>query len=126
MKHYESSRRFRWANLGGWVLLLGPWLALGAVFAAMTRTQQAALRDWLMSVLVLCPLMLCVLPLYLLLLAMGWVALPKAAAQRRKQMSKIRGYGLELQGRLREIKDQLPESPAEIPVDRSLETEPDE
>ncbi|MCY4010302.1 MAG: hypothetical protein OXF22_11205 [Anaerolineaceae bacterium] len=126
MKRAESSKRFRWSSLGGWVLLLAPWLALGAGFAAMTRTQQAALRDWLWSVLVLCPLILCIFPLYLLLLALGWVALPKAAAQRRKGMIQLRGYGLDLQDRLRAMQDQLPEPPAAIPLDRSQESQPDE
>lgn len=70
------------------------------------------MRDWLLSVLVLCPLMLCVLPLYLLMFAMGVVALPKAARVRRKQFQVIRRHGLALQGHLRYWRDHLPESPA--------------
>jgi len=62
----------------------------------------------------------------LLLLALGWVALPKAAAQRRKGMIQLRGYGLDLQDRLRAMQDQLPEPPAAIPLDRSQESQPDE
>ena len=111
MKPFESSRRGWWSRLGWLVIVLAPLALVGSVFAMLTRAQQGALRDWLLSVLVLCPLMLCVLPLYLLMLTTGVVALPKAATVRRKKLQVIRSHGLVLHGRLRNLRAHLPEHP---------------
>lgn len=108
MRQRESSGRRRLGNLAWWVAVAAPFALVGGTFVALTRAQQGALRDWLLSALVLCPLILCIFPLYLLMLALGLVALPKAAAMRRKQLRMIRERGLALQGHIRDWSGQLP------------------
>ena len=108
MKQRESSGRRRFGIIAWMVAVAAPFALVGVSFAALMRAQQSALRDWLLSVLVLCPLVLCALPFYLLMLALGQVALPKAAAARRRRMRTLREGGLVLQSRVRDWSEKLP------------------
>ena len=98
------------------MVVAAPFALVGLAFTALTRAQQGVLRDWLWSVLVLCPLVLCLLPIYLLMLALGQVALPRAAAVRKRRLRQLRVGGLALQGRVRELSEQLPPAPADIEI----------
>ncbi len=108
MEQRESRGRGRLAAIAWLLAVAAPFALVGVSFAALTRAQQGALRDWLLSVLVLCPLALCALPFYLLMLALGQVALPKAAAARRTRMRALRKGGLALQSRVRDWSEKLP------------------
>ena len=113
MERKESSGRRHLRTLTLWVVVAMPFVLVGLAFTALTRAQQGVLRDWLWSVLVLCPLAVCLLPFYLLMLVLGQVAIPRAAAVRSKRLRQLREGGLVVQGRLREWSELLPPTHSE-------------